>query len=123
MSSIPTGPGAAPATIEFNCTGCGRTLKVPASAAGRKASCPSCYGVVHVPAAPSTPPGSVPQSMSSLADTTVQPQAWPNQSSFPQAGAPLQPTQPPQQFTPAPQPFPQAQPTYSPPASGAPAYM
>jgi MoxR-like ATPase len=118
MSSIPTGPGAAPATIEFNCTGCGRTLKVPASAAGRKASCPSCYGVVHVPVAPPAP-----QDMSSMADATVQPQAWPSQNSFPQASAPLQPMQSPQSFTPTPQPFPQAQPTYSPPASGAPAYM
>lgn len=39
-------------TLEFHCTGCGRLLKVPASAAGRRASCPQCNTVVSIPAAP-----------------------------------------------------------------------
>jgi MoxR-like ATPase len=36
-------------SIEFHCTGCGRALKVPASAAGKRASCPQCQTVVQVP--------------------------------------------------------------------------
>ncbi len=35
--------------IEFHCSGCGRALKVPASAAGRRASCPQCNTIVQVP--------------------------------------------------------------------------
>lgn len=53
-------------TLEFHCTGCGRLLKVPASAAGRRASCPQCNTVVSIPAAaavtsppPAEPPVSV----------------------------------------------------------------
>jgi MoxR-like ATPase len=38
-------------SIEFHCTGCGRALKVPASAAGKRASCPQCQAIVEVPAA------------------------------------------------------------------------
>jgi MoxR-like ATPase len=37
-------------SIEFPCTGCGRALKVPATAAGKRASCPQCSTVVLVPA-------------------------------------------------------------------------
>src|SRR5947209_7120319 len=50
-------------SIEFSCTGCGRTLKVPTAAAGKRASCPQCNSVVTVPAlitgpaiAPAPPP-------------------------------------------------------------------
>jgi MoxR-like ATPase len=42
-------PTQTPSSIEFHCTGCGRALKVPASAAGRRASCPQCNTVVQVP--------------------------------------------------------------------------
>jgi MoxR-like ATPase len=38
-------------SIEFHCTGCGRALKVPASAAGKRASCPQCQAIVEVPVA------------------------------------------------------------------------
>jgi len=55
MSSSPFGPDSNAGTIEFTCNGCGRSLKVPASAAGRKASCPQCYGVVQVPTASTGP--------------------------------------------------------------------
>ena len=49
-------------SIEFHCTGCGRSLKVPASAAGRRASCPQCNAIVQVPLAsqPQTPAASIP---------------------------------------------------------------
>src|SRR5262245_52878468 len=56
-------PTAAPAdSIEFHCTGCGRALKVPASAAGRRASCPQCSAIVQVPLAsqPQTPAAAIP---------------------------------------------------------------
>jgi MoxR-like ATPase len=36
-------------SIEFHCTGCARALKVPASAAGKRASCPQCNAIVQVP--------------------------------------------------------------------------
>src|SRR5437773_4267832 len=49
-------------SIEFHCTGCGRALKVPASAAGRRASCPQCNAVVQVPLVPEpqTPATTIP---------------------------------------------------------------
>jgi MoxR-like ATPase len=36
-------------SIEFHCSGCGRALRVPVSAAGKRASCPQCNTVVQVP--------------------------------------------------------------------------
>jgi len=42
-------PTTSTESIEFHCTGCGRALKVPASAAGKRASCPQCNTVVQVP--------------------------------------------------------------------------
>jgi MoxR-like ATPase len=36
-------------SIEFACTGCGRALKVPTSAAGKRASCPQCGAIVQIP--------------------------------------------------------------------------
>jgi MoxR-like ATPase len=47
MSSIPE----TSASLEFHCTGCGRALRVPTSAAGKRASCPQCNTVVQVPLA------------------------------------------------------------------------
>src|SRR5437868_5005649 len=35
--------------ITFDCTACGRNLRVPESLAGKKARCPHCQGVVAVP--------------------------------------------------------------------------
>ena len=106
-----------PATIEFSCTSCGRTLKVPASAAGRRASCPSCQGVIQVPQ-PGTPgvnPGAPQQQLS------FEPPQQPLSFGAPQQ-QPLAPA--PQSY--APQPFGQQyapqQSTYSAPASGSPAF-
>jgi MoxR-like ATPase len=48
-TSFGSQPPATTGTIEFSCTGCGRTLKVPASAAGKRASCPQCNAVATVP--------------------------------------------------------------------------
>src|SRR5213592_3374889 len=45
MSSIPQTSDS----IEFHCSGCGRALKVPASASGKRASCPQCNTIVQVP--------------------------------------------------------------------------
>jgi MoxR-like ATPase len=45
--STTTGP--ATGNIEFPCTNCGRTLKVAAAAAGKRASCPQCNAIVQVP--------------------------------------------------------------------------
>src|SRR5262249_11730533 len=36
-------------SMDFHCTGWGRPRRVPASAAGRRASCPQCNAVVQVP--------------------------------------------------------------------------
>jgi len=42
-------PQSAGGAIEFPCTGCGRTLRVANSAAGRQAKCPQCNTVQQVP--------------------------------------------------------------------------
>ena len=49
-------------SIEFHCTSCGRALRVPASAAGKRASCPQCNTVVPVPplTEPHTPATTIP---------------------------------------------------------------
>ncbi len=52
MSSIPQTSDS----IEFHCTGCGRALKVPGSAAGKRASCPQCNAIVQVPLMSQLPP-------------------------------------------------------------------
>ncbi len=87
MSSSPLGSDSTTAaTIEFTCSGCGRSLKVPASAAGRKASCPQCYGVIQVPAA-STPAASPPSFLHP--PLAAPPQPPPTQTySAPSSGAP-----------------------------------
>jgi MoxR-like ATPase len=78
--------GPATGNIEFPCTNCGRTLKVPTAAAGKRASCPQCNAIVQVP-------------MSSAA---VAPQ--------PQFGAPLGGN-----HTPSPQPMPPSPPAWGAP--------
>ena len=60
MSTLPFGYAAAEGTVEFLCSGCGRMLKVPATAAGKRASCPQCNAVVQVPLTSSPPPVSPP---------------------------------------------------------------
>jgi MoxR-like ATPase len=52
MSSIPQ----TSESIEFHCTGCGRALKVPGGAAGKRASCPQCNTIVQVPLTSQLPP-------------------------------------------------------------------
>ncbi|MBW8883720.1 MAG: hypothetical protein JF612_02855 [Planctomycetia bacterium] len=52
MSSIPQTADS----IDFHCTGCGRALKVPGSAAGKRASCPQCNTIVQVPLTSQVPP-------------------------------------------------------------------
>jgi MoxR-like ATPase len=57
MSTVPDSHTPA-ASIEFACTNCGRMLKVAASAAGKRASCPQCGAIVQVPSngpAPAAP--------------------------------------------------------------------
>src|SRR5438067_13056771 len=58
MSSIPQTSDS----IEFHCTGCGRALKVPGSAAGKRASCPQCNTIVQVPLTSQLPPPAAPGS-------------------------------------------------------------
>jgi MoxR-like ATPase len=41
--------GPTTGNLEFPCTNCGRTLKVPVAAAGKRASCPQCNAIVQVP--------------------------------------------------------------------------
>ena len=38
--------------ITFSCTGCGRTIRVSDSLAGRKAKCPQCQSVLSIPEGP-----------------------------------------------------------------------
>jgi len=54
MNAAPSGsnwrsPQSAGGAIEFPCTGCGRTLRVASTAAGRQAKCPQCNTVQQVP--------------------------------------------------------------------------
>ena len=41
--------------IEFECSGCGQMLRVPDTAVGKQAKCPSCERVLQVPAATAPP--------------------------------------------------------------------
>ena len=49
MSTHAPATASADGMIEFPCYGCGRALKVPASAAGKSAKCPQCNAVQTVP--------------------------------------------------------------------------
>ncbi|MFV2068705.1 MAG: hypothetical protein ACC645_17170, partial [Pirellulales bacterium] len=44
--------------IEFDCTSCGKRLRVQDQDAGKKAECPECRTILEIPAAPipSEPP-------------------------------------------------------------------
>jgi MoxR-like ATPase len=48
-------PNLPDTTLEFPCPGCGRSLKVPAHAAGKQAKCPQCGAVQTVPLAANSP--------------------------------------------------------------------
>src|SRR5687768_7136772 len=91
-------------SIEFHCTGCGRTLKVPASAAGRRASCPQCNTVVQVPA----------RQLDASERDTHKPEAQARDLPAPPSVAWALPPQPPAA---PPPPQPQASPAGTPPVS------
>ena len=104
--SHPT-PAADP--IEFHCSGCGRALKVPASAAGRRASCPQCNAVVQVPLAsqPQTPGATIPPASAHPTEGNSHPQqplapAWTMPAA--PAAAPPPPPAPPHPLGPLPSP-------------------
>ena len=44
-----TAHAAPPGTIEFTCTACGRQVRTPVNAAGKKGKCPHCRAVVEIP--------------------------------------------------------------------------
>ncbi len=47
--------------IQLTCEGCGRRVRVPDHAAGRKGQCPACGGEIHVPtASPDQPAATAP---------------------------------------------------------------
>ncbi|MCU0879760.1 MAG: AAA family ATPase [Pirellulaceae bacterium] len=130
--------GSAPGNIEFSCANCGRTLKVPAAAAGKRASCPQCNAVVQVPgvdgAAGTLPPAMSPPAPLSMGDSFPQqpassapaPPAWasaPAATLAPQTALPAaQPwAPPPQPAAPAPTMPPQHIPSIGQPGFRAPA--
>ena len=97
---------AGPATIEFNCTSCGRTLKVAATAAGKRASCPQCNTIVQVPLVAQPTPAPQP---------ALGPQPMPYGGGFGGNPAPAPWGQPPQpQFAPQPQYAAAPQPQFAP---------
>ncbi|MDX1945501.1 MAG: MoxR family ATPase [Pirellulaceae bacterium] len=116
-------PSPVPGTIEFTCTSCGRTLKVAANAAGKRASCPQCNTIVQVPLA--SQPAAAPAQFGAPPDghaaapawnSAPQPQPQPQFAPPPAYGQPqFQPPQfaGPQQFAPPPQQAP-PQPAFRP---------
>jgi MoxR-like ATPase len=121
--------GSSTGQIEFPCTNCGRTLKVAVSAAGKRASCPQCNGIVQVPMAstitggqspplgagqPLAPPPALGRAIdgSPVATTTPTP-TWTVPPGQPPFGTPPQPlpAQPPMAQTTALQP---SQPAFRP---------
>ena len=133
MSTTPT---QAASSIEFSCTSCQRTLKVAASAAGKRAACPQCGAIVQVPAAAAPPaptlgPAPLPSLGPSLSSGppmnstgnsnqftgSLSPLAPPLPPSYaqPQPGSYFQPTS-----TPQPQSFSQPQ-SFAPPPGFSPA--
>src|SRR5439155_25146071 len=89
---------AASDTIEFHCTGCGRALKVPASAAGKRASCPQCNAVVQVPLASHAPPASAAMDGNRARQPVPSPSsagsAWAMPPQPPAAPPPIEPSAP-----------------------------
>ncbi|MCI0361457.1 MAG: AAA family ATPase [Planctomycetaceae bacterium] len=113
--------GSPPVTghIEFPCTNCGRSLKVAAAAAGKRASCPQCNAIVQVPMASNGPPpvastAAMPAGMTAQPHQAAQPIPLQPAPQQPMGQAPLSPPpmgQPPVYQQPPFQPaFPQAPP-------------
>jgi MoxR-like ATPase len=132
-TSFGSQPSATAGTIEFSCTGCGRTLKVPASAAGKRASCPQCNTVATVPLASApafaqvsdsapAPPAAAPaptggmDGQAALAPTSYSWQPPPMQTSPPPSVAAPAPLPAPSTFKPQPPvpPAPALQPQVTP---------
>src|SRR6188768_1693450 len=101
-------------SIEFHCTGCGRTLKVPASAAGKRASCPQCNTVVQVPAYQPEASGRSANQPESSARDFQQSSAPARDLTAPPSAAWALPPQPPAA---PPPPQPQASPAGTPPSA------
>jgi MoxR-like ATPase len=100
MSTIPQ----TSESIEFHCTGCGRALKVPASAAGKRASCPQCSAIVQVPLA--SQPGAAAamdgnRTPPPVPGGTPVPAAWSPPLTAPPQTQPLPPPSPPRAPGPA----------------------
>jgi MoxR-like ATPase len=107
-------------TIEFPCTGCGRTLKVPAAAAGKRASCPQCNTVATVPLQSAAMQSSSPLpplgSSGAAPPVSMPPPAWSAQQHQAPQQHPAPPSPPPPAVQPASFPPPgsfQAQPQAS----------
>jgi MoxR-like ATPase len=129
-TSFGSQPAQTTGTIEFPCTGCGRTLKVPAAAAGKRASCPQCGAVATVPLVSPPPPIGAPAGSAFGAPAAApvapsgidghsapSPGATPPSSSW-QSPAPPVAAPPPQSFAPqsyAPQPTLPSPSTFQPP--------
>ena len=89
--------------IQFVCTSCDQTLRVPATSAGRRARCPHCQSVIEVPAAaaePISPFDEAPVETSSVVPVSSTPEARSLAASPPAPAMPPQPaSQPPQEFS------------------------
>ncbi len=94
--------GGASVTIQVACPKCGKHLKAPAAAAGKKARCPSCQSLMMLPAAAAPAPPSAAGAGMASSPQPSSPYPGPQypQSPFPQSQYP-------------PSPFPQSQ--YPPP--------
>src|SRR5690606_32860977 len=55
MNDLPPPLDTSSSTLDFTCSRCGRTLRVPAAAVGRTARCPECGTEQTVPAPPPSP--------------------------------------------------------------------
>ena len=55
--------------IEFQCSGCNQTLRVPDDSAGKQAKCPKCDAIVPVPLGSESPHGQQPPPFSAASDT------------------------------------------------------
>ena len=76
MNNLPESTGD---KIQFTCSSCDRTLRVPAASAGRRARCPHCQSVLEVPAAtaplPVSPFDEAPVETSSVVPASSAPEA------------------------------------------------
>lgn len=71
--------------ITLSCS-CGKALRVPDSAAGKKAKCPACAAVLEVPAPAPAPPEPEPEPVFEVAEPAVPtgpPPAYPGRNTHP----------------------------------------